>query len=325
MFCYCASLVEVGFVDVVNMSFLIVGHTHDNIDQNFSVLSNAIDEATYVMTPVAMMELIKTASTKTDDRPIEVLHLQYLHDWKDFFKDLYNRSFHYYNVPHRHRFIRGFGRAIYQYMHVSDPAKLNDEWLPDLPYGYGIEMLKNSLNPFPTEHCITERQCEMPRLAFIGSTEDLKKKLQIVGDVGEFHRDHLELALAYSQFEKKLFEVDNNLLLKQYSAQQQQAQGMTTPTLLTNEERDSYAKAIQKLFKTSSNKKVGLMLWLDFSKVSVAHLTQVRPRLLPALDSHNISDETTAAAQRIARSTMPRLSVILALVACLLVSDHPPF
>jgi hypothetical protein len=67
------------------------------------------------------------------------------------------------------------------------------------------------------------------------------------------------------------------------------------------------------------------MLWLDFSKVSVDHLTQVRPRLLPALDSHNISDETTAAAQRIARSTMPRLSVILALVACLLVSDHPPF
>jgi hypothetical protein len=50
MFCYCASLVELAFVDTVNISFLIVGHTHDNIDQNFSVLSSAIDDATYIST-----------------------------------------------------------------------------------------------------------------------------------------------------------------------------------------------------------------------------------------------------------------------------------
>jgi hypothetical protein len=78
------------------------------------------------------------------------------------------------------------------------------------------------------------------------------------------------------------------------------ANGASTPQLLTVSQRDGYAKAVQKLFKKSSSKKVGFMLWLDFSKVSIEYLLSARPSLLPALDRH-VDDDTVSAAQRIAK------------------------
>lgn len=42
MCCYAALLIELGLFDEININFLIVGHTHCNLDQNFSVLSNKI-------------------------------------------------------------------------------------------------------------------------------------------------------------------------------------------------------------------------------------------------------------------------------------------
>ena len=42
MFAYASALVENGYFDVLEVNFLIVGHTHSSIDQYFSVLSKAI-------------------------------------------------------------------------------------------------------------------------------------------------------------------------------------------------------------------------------------------------------------------------------------------
>ena len=38
MFAYCASLVALGYFREVRLSFLIVGHTHEDIDQQFSII-----------------------------------------------------------------------------------------------------------------------------------------------------------------------------------------------------------------------------------------------------------------------------------------------
>ena len=42
MFAYCASLVALGYFWEVRLSFLIVGHTHEDIDQRFSIISGVL-------------------------------------------------------------------------------------------------------------------------------------------------------------------------------------------------------------------------------------------------------------------------------------------
>ena len=43
MFAYCASLVALGYFREVRLSFLIVGHTHEDIDQQFSIISGVLN------------------------------------------------------------------------------------------------------------------------------------------------------------------------------------------------------------------------------------------------------------------------------------------
>ena len=50
MFALCATLVGLGFFQEVELSFLIVGHTHEDIDAYFSHLSKELKKSsTYVM------------------------------------------------------------------------------------------------------------------------------------------------------------------------------------------------------------------------------------------------------------------------------------
>ena len=42
MFALCATLVRLGFFQEVELSFLIVGHTHEDIDQRFSCISSTL-------------------------------------------------------------------------------------------------------------------------------------------------------------------------------------------------------------------------------------------------------------------------------------------
>lgn len=101
MFCYAAALVELGYAHTVNIAFLIVGHTHDFLDQTFSVLSAAIGSAKFVLTPLAMQELIQTAHHDPDFRPHMHVHLQYVYDYKAYFEVMYNKTFKHYNIPFR--------------------------------------------------------------------------------------------------------------------------------------------------------------------------------------------------------------------------------
>jgi len=42
MFALCATFVGLGFFQEVQLSFLIVGHTHEDIDQRFNIISNML-------------------------------------------------------------------------------------------------------------------------------------------------------------------------------------------------------------------------------------------------------------------------------------------
>jgi hypothetical protein len=57
MMTYMSLLVESKLFEEVEMNFLIVGHTHCSIDQFFSSLSTAINEASFIGSPLALINL----------------------------------------------------------------------------------------------------------------------------------------------------------------------------------------------------------------------------------------------------------------------------
>lgn len=57
MFSYLSMLLEEKFVDEITVGFLIVGHTHASIDQFFSTLSSLISKASFIGSPLALMNL----------------------------------------------------------------------------------------------------------------------------------------------------------------------------------------------------------------------------------------------------------------------------
>ena len=98
MFAYASALVEMGYVDEVFMNFLIVGHTHCNLDQNFSVLSKKIFHSQFVGSPLAMRALYNTAHEREEDRPLHNIHLEYVHDYKKHFAPIITKKLKIFQV-----------------------------------------------------------------------------------------------------------------------------------------------------------------------------------------------------------------------------------
>jgi hypothetical protein len=141
MFCYASLLVESKFVDEVHLNFLVVGHTHCNLDQEFSCVSKRIDNCCYIGSPLAMRELYLTVHDPEwnpdiiGNRKYISVHLKHTHDWRDFFKDIVNTSIKYFQVPHRFMVSRYCDRAIMQYSLFTEPSLSPNAmvWLPKKP------------------------------------------------------------------------------------------------------------------------------------------------------------------------------------------------
>ena len=98
MFSYASALVEMGYLDEVFLSFLIVGHTHCNLDQNFSVLAKKIYNSQFIGSPVAMRALYNTAHEDENDRPLYNIHLEYVHDFKTQFAPIITKKLKFFQV-----------------------------------------------------------------------------------------------------------------------------------------------------------------------------------------------------------------------------------
>jgi hypothetical protein len=135
MFCYASLLVEGGYAEEINLSFLVVGHTHCNLDQNFSVLSKKIRDSAYIGSPVALHELYQHAHSELHQQPVLNIQLRYVYDWKSHFKDIMSKDIKYFQVPHRFRIIMHplYKRSICQYMLFSNEDLVTEEWLPKSP------------------------------------------------------------------------------------------------------------------------------------------------------------------------------------------------
>ena len=82
MFSMCATLVGLGFFQKVHLCFLIAGHTYEDIDQRFSVISNVL-KIKDIDTLEEMLELVEKGTSYTEAFVI-AQKLEHIHNWKTF-------------------------------------------------------------------------------------------------------------------------------------------------------------------------------------------------------------------------------------------------
>jgi hypothetical protein len=136
MFAYASALVENGYFDVLEVNFLIVGHTHSSIDQYFSVLSKAISSAEWIGSPLSLQALCSQAHKPTrggndeiiERRPSVNRQIEVYYDVVSALKPYINDQIKFFQVPHHFLFRRVCGKCIMQYkLFPQNPTYLPQE------------------------------------------------------------------------------------------------------------------------------------------------------------------------------------------------------
>jgi hypothetical protein len=81
-FALCAALVGLGYFQEVQLCFLIVGHTHEDIDQRFNIISNTLKK-TNIDSLKELLELVQRGTSYTEAF-VSARHLENVRDWKSF-------------------------------------------------------------------------------------------------------------------------------------------------------------------------------------------------------------------------------------------------
>jgi hypothetical protein len=154
MFTYAAMLVEERKFEVIEIFFLIVGHTHASIDQYFSILAKRIMDKDFIGSPLSLAALLaNTDETQSlsgtpseehraqkasgSSRPFLVKKLSALFNLKTIMAPLINNAIKYYPIPHYFRFelfnnVPAMQYAIYSTQKTLLPLR------PDISGGEGV-------------------------------------------------------------------------------------------------------------------------------------------------------------------------------------------
>ena len=82
MFAFSVVLVELSYFVEVYLSFLLVGHIHEDIDQRFSIIFGTL-KCQDIDSLQELLEHIKKGASHTKAFAISK-HLEYVWDWKEF-------------------------------------------------------------------------------------------------------------------------------------------------------------------------------------------------------------------------------------------------
>ena len=91
-------LVEKGDVSLIEVFFLIVGHTHSFIDQVFSVFAEVIRNATFIGSPEALRFLLENAAKSIHIKPTVVRQIRVVYDMKAALFPYTTKGIKYYQV-----------------------------------------------------------------------------------------------------------------------------------------------------------------------------------------------------------------------------------
>ena len=289
MFCYCSLLVEAGLVDEVYLSFLVVGHTHCNLDQEFSLHSKYISKSAWIGSPLAMQELYLSSYSQAqeeklkkgeDDGRITIsIQLRYVFDWKEFFAPVVNKNIKYFQIPHRFRIKLCGERAICQYMLFTHETLGSELWLPAVPS-----------SQVTTDPLLQQAYIQLHDLAVVNGLPDLRRFMGLKGDIEGYisttrssdSEETLALANTLNSLMSELLELEKVALASTIVNFDIQEDG-------SNERCPDYAalvrksKAdIQREMIRSGGAKAGYLIWLDYTRDQTWN-GLARPRILPRI------------------------------------------
>jgi hypothetical protein len=82
MFSLCAALMGLGYFQEVRLCFLIVGHTHEDIGQCFSIISSTLNR-TNIDSLKELLQLVERGTSYTEAF-VSARHLENVWNWKSF-------------------------------------------------------------------------------------------------------------------------------------------------------------------------------------------------------------------------------------------------
>ena len=151
LFTYLSLLVQEGHFRIIEVFFLIVGHTHTSIDQYFSVIARIIWMCNFLGSPISLESLLANGDfdvsmssgtrsllpgegqeRRLKSRPLLVRKLSVIYDMKGALKPLINTKLKYYPIPHQFRFEMYQGICAMQYKMFSSQK----DFLPLRPEFY---------------------------------------------------------------------------------------------------------------------------------------------------------------------------------------------
>ena len=256
-------------IDVIDVNFLIVGHTHASIDQYFSVLSNKIEHVKFVGTPAGMMWLLAHAHTvKSEMRPLlPPRRIDVVYDVKQAFQDGdFLFVYHHYQTPHVFRFekIAGSGKCGMRYKLFSSYV----EWLPLPP--------TSTSNTEPTEDLVSTIMVE-DQFSAVGGLSRLLDDCNVSTASAQASLASSGILSEIRQMEDTFAELNQSVMLPSFNKDQQYGDA---------QEHVSYVQDFKDRWSTKglrarSTKQCGYIIWLK-QPCNVCLLTNPDP-LSPAI------------------------------------------
>ena len=127
LFAFCDWLVATGIFDSIQINYLVVGHTHEDIDQWFSTFSKAVHKQD-IWTPNQMLELLAHMSEKDSINP-KVVFVTSRHDYASWLAESIDPQLGYYSrepSPHEFLFTKIGGQVLMRYK----PWGQSENYLP---------------------------------------------------------------------------------------------------------------------------------------------------------------------------------------------------
>ena len=158
---YLSELVKMGVFKKVKCSFLYVGHTHEDIDQRFSVISRFLMDND-VLTMEDFLSELRKLNNNDKEKKVTARALDWVYDYSEWARDVVDSRFSQFMKHHVFRFkivrcatVNEHGQEEISNevrMHVKEWARKKDgahfPYVPDLQkdrvYGYKVVNLRDS-------------------------------------------------------------------------------------------------------------------------------------------------------------------------------------
>jgi len=108
VFGYFALLIELDFFEILDMNTLVVGHTHNFLDQILGAWATIVNAQNFVATPTAMEALLQQIHEGTEGfmRPSVIRKIDVIYDLQSHLERLRNKHLTYVFLPHVYRFSK---------------------------------------------------------------------------------------------------------------------------------------------------------------------------------------------------------------------------